>query len=205
MTLDQHARARAAAVRSQLVTVAVPEPRAVVRAATRRRRTTAIAAAMVLVLAVLASFAIARSDRSSTNRVEVAGRGDDHLPAGAVVEGTSTMIPKGSAGLGSGASLHATASDGTSLLAAGTTSASSPMTAIWRSEDGLHCVEAGHPRSTGAITAINVHGQDALAVSAPGEAGPFVWRSRDRGRHWTQVASGDLFGAPSRTTGPVRS
>ena len=195
MNLDQHARARAADVRSELSGIDVPDPAEVLGRASRRRRTAGAAAALVVVVVLLASVAIARTDGTSSNRVEVRGGGDDRLPAGAARVGDWTMIPKRSSGIDAGETLTSTASDGSTVLVGGR-AAGDRVAGIWRSPDGLHWAEADHPRAVSGISAIALHDGTALAIGAPGEREPFVWRSDDEGRHWREVAHGPIFGRP---------
>ena len=118
MTLDQLARSRAADVRAHLRDAVVPEPGAVIRRAGRRRRTTA-GVAVAIALALLVSIAVVRSDGGRTNRVRLAGPAGVDIPAGGVQAGAWTMVPKAAAGINTGAALDATASNGSTMLVAG--------------------------------------------------------------------------------------
>ncbi len=195
MTLDQRAHNAAANLRDGLDTIAVPEPGAVVRRARRRRRVSASATALVVVAALVATFAVVGGN-DTPKRVEVSGSQRQGLPAGAAVEGAWTRIPKVSSGIGSGASLNSLTSDGSSLLLGGERpGGGGKVVTMWWSDDGVRWTEAAHPTAHESVTAIGTHAGTAIAIGAPGGANGFVWRSQDHGRHWEEIARGELFGA----------
>ncbi len=213
MTLDEHARARAATMRAWLDTIAVPEPRAVLRRARRRRRIAITAGVLALVAATVTPIALIAGNDHSSRRIETVGPTGgtvgptkEGFPPDATVELPWAAIPKESAGLGAGTQLDAMTSDGAALLLAGEKpDGDRRATAIWRSDDGVHWAEAGYPPAPAPVTALGGNGDTALAVGTPTGGSAFVWRSRDGGRNWEEIASGDVFGKPVPNSRPSAS
>jgi hypothetical protein len=102
-------------------------------------------------------------------------------------------ILKADAGIDQGASLDGIASDGdTALLAGAVVEGDYWHARLWWSEDGLTWHEAEHPDVGGSAFAVAIHDDVALAAGTNGTdadpyQGPFVWRSEDRGRTWSDV------------------
>ncbi len=213
MTLDEHARARAATMRAWLDTIAVPEPRAVLRRARRRRRIAITAGVLALVAATVTPIALIAGNDHSSRRIETVGPTGgtvgptkEGFPPDATVELPWAAIPKESAGLGAGTQLQAMTSDGAGLLLAGEKpDGDRRATAIWRSDDGVHWAEAASPPTRASVTALGANDDTALAVGTPTGGNAFVWRSRDGGRNWEEIARGDVFGKPVPNSRPSAS
>jgi hypothetical protein len=189
MTLDQLAQDRAADLRGQLDEISLPEPTRVVRRARNRRG--AIAAASVAVVAVLLVAALAARG-GEPRQVQVAS------PQAADWREVFTVA----AGLPS-ISMHALASDGTTVIAAGERPGDGRVVVTtWWSTDGLQWTESQHPDVHDSVTAVASHDGTTLAIGAPGGTSAFVWRSTDAGRTWQSIASGPLFGATQPNNRP---
>ena len=194
---DEHARARVSTVRSGPDTIVVPEPRTAVRRTSHLRRAAIAATALVIVASTITAIVAVTGSGGPPERIETVGPVGVSLPAGAIAEGRWTMVPTQSAGIGAGASLHALASDGATLLLSGEKPDNGRyVVTMWRSDDGVNWAETDHPAAHDSVTAIAMHGDTALAIGAPGGANAFAWRSEDRGRHWDEIACGDVFGEP---------
>ena len=206
MSIDQRGHTAGAAVRDGLADVVVPPADATLRRLkVRHRRTVATLIAFGLV-AVLSAVAV--RDSSSSTRVRTATPGPADLPAGSRSDSGWASIPKQTAGIGASASVDVLTSTGSALIAGGTPAVGAGGdAALWRSTDGLHWSEPGHPASTGSVTAVGAHGSSLLAVGTTATglnqpANAFVWSSLDDGRSWTAVASGaDVFGPPAPQMG----
>jgi hypothetical protein len=202
MTLDQHARERAAALRLELDTITVPEPHTIVNRA-RRRRTAMTAGVVLIIVATLTTAAVVLAGRPSSRKLEVAGP-KTGVPAGTTSDGPWMMIPKQSAGIGA-ASLGALTSDGTTLLLGGEQNSSGGPVTIWRSANGINWAESYHPAERGGVRAIGTHAGTALAIGGGDFTKAFVWRSRDAGETWEEIARGDVFGNPVPNNRPGAS
>jgi hypothetical protein len=199
MTIDQRARSAADSVRGELDSIAVPEPTAVVRRAQHRRSASVSVTALVVVVAAAAIFVAV--DRDSAPKVKVS----EAPPAAssAPVTGTWSTVLTSASGLGAGVSLHALATDGSTLLLGGDRPGGAGyVVTTWWSTDGAHWSESEHPTAHDSVSAIGTHDGTALAIGAPGGPNAFVWKSNDGGRHWQEIAHGPVFGASVPNTRP---
>lgn len=197
MTRDEHAAEGVTTVSVGLDAIGVPDSGSVGRRAARRRRATiAVSVLLILAATITAIFAVT-GDGGPSKKIKSVGPSPTSLPDGSIIEGRWTMVPTRLSGIGAGASLHALVSDGSTLLLSGDKPDSGRyVVTIWSSDDGANWAETYHPSAHDSVTAIAMHGDTALAIGAPGGANAFVWRSSDRGRHWDEIAHGDVFGEP---------
>jgi hypothetical protein len=191
MSIDQRARRAAESVRDNLDAIVIPEPGAVMQRA-RRRRGIGVAATALVVVAAVATFVFVRDDATPPPKIQVTG---PSVPPGSSV-GAWATITKASSGIGSGSSLQALSSDGSTLLLAGERPGNGEFVVMmWWSTDGAHWTEADHPTEHDSVTAIGSHDGTAIAIGAPGGPNAFVWTSHDGGRTWQETARGAVFGA----------
>ena len=181
-----------------------PTPAPLVGAHPRRPRPAWLVVTGALVVVALAVSLVVglAGGRSSTPRIGA----PVPPPPGSIAAGDWTSVSKGAAGLGAGTVLSSLASNGGSLLVGGEreTGPRTGVPTIWWSGDGFHWAAAREPATSGSITAIATHGNEALAVGRLGGFGnsTFVWRSSDGGRSWSTAASAaNTFGAPVPTEG----
>jgi hypothetical protein len=209
MTLDTRAEVAASAVRSSFDAMPAPDVRVLLRRSRRRRA--GVSAVVVVALLAGALGVIALTGNNHGTRVDVATTPSAPLPPGAQVAGAWTVVPKESAGIGSGASLDAVTSIGDTFVAGGARpSAGGWAPAIWRSSDGVNWSAASIPAvAAGEVLAIAgdapTHTMLAVASAAGPRSGiagsasetPFsVWRSADAGATWLEVpTTSDAFGA----------
>jgi hypothetical protein len=195
MKLDERARVARNRAMQELDGLAVPAATDVLRrhvARRRRRLVMGSAALTTLVVAVAAASIVAVRPGPGPGVETVAPFAG--LPAEAVVDGAWAAVPKGSAGIGSSASLNALVATGDSFVAGGT--------GLWRSSDGLQWVSVAPPSFTGEISALGSHGDDVFAIASAAGTSSVVLRSNDDGRTWTVIAQRqDLFGPPAPAMG----
>jgi hypothetical protein len=184
MTIDTRAQEAVRVAHEAVAVMEVPQPRAIERRVQRRRR---VAATTVVTVVVLLGAVVA---------VAIAGR--DTAPpvtAGLRAPLRWDVTAKAAAGIDRGASLGAVASNGDVALLAGAVQLGNDWhVALWRSTDGVQWSRSSHPQGRGEMSAVAVHGDDALAIGSK-DASNVVWRSTDGGRTWDAVdGERDRFG-----------
>jgi len=185
VTVDLRARSAAADLQDRLIDIPLPEPRAVVRRARRRRHTTTGLAALLVVAAVGLGLVVAQGGDGPDDRTAQPAPG----PAG------WSRILKADAGISPGASPDEVVSDGERALLVGADyqPEEPPVGAIWWSDDGRTWEPADIPHSDGFVYSAAIDGDIALASGRTGRGTdpgdePFLWRSEDGGRTWSDTA-----------------
>jgi hypothetical protein len=190
MTVDTRAREAAQAAHDAVTAMDIPHPHTIERRVQRRRSAGAaviVTAAMVLAAGVAVAIT-ARDTRPPVEGRRITPRWD--------------VVDKEQAGIGRGSSLDAIVSNGSVALLGGAVQIGNDWhVALWRSNDGVHWSQSSHPQQTGEISAVALHGRDALAIGSK-DTGNVVWRSTDGGRSWYVVeGERDRFGADASQMG----
>jgi hypothetical protein len=191
MKLDERARIARTRVMEQLDVVATPSAGEVVRRVRVRHRVRLAGIVALGVVLTVAPIALRRSSTPTT--VRVAAPLQDP-PAGSLTNGAWAAVPKGTAGLGTNASLEALATTESAFIAGGD--------GLWRSSDGLHWVSVAPPAFSGQVEAIGTHDHDVIVIVATTTNPNLVLRSSDDARTWTVAGGGaDAFGAAAPSMG----
>jgi hypothetical protein len=184
MTVDTRARRAAQGARDTVAAIDIPRPHTIERRVQRRRRTGA-ALILAVVVALAVSVGVAVANHTTTPAVSTHGQRSPRWD----------VISKQDAGIGRWSTLDAVASNGDVALLAGAVQVGNGWrVALWRSTDGVHWSQSSHPQPQGEISAVALHGSDALAIGSK-DTGNVIWRSADGGRSWHLVSGErDRFG-----------